>query len=316
MPGLKQAARLANERLLHHLAPYGNVPVQHTPSLWKHESNRIFFALVVDDFGIKSTLQAATSHLLQALWDKYQITVDPSGTKLLGFVHDWDYPTRKVYLSMPNYVQHSLHQLQHYLPTRLQHSPHLHKKPSYGQKIQFADSQDDTKEFFFTASAKTLIQRIIGIFLYYGIALDLTMLVALGTIATHQSKPTESLWNDITWFLNYAASHPDAKICFSARDMILHIVRDGSYLSETKSRSRVGGILYLSSKLPKHNQAPDCNHPFNAPFHVVAKILNMITSSSMETEVAATFYNAKEALPFRVTLYRNGPPTTTYSYGS
>ena len=56
MPGLKQAACLANERLVHHLAPYGYVPVQHTPSLWKHESNGILFSLVVDDFGIKYTL--------------------------------------------------------------------------------------------------------------------------------------------------------------------------------------------------------------------------------------------------------------------
>ena len=69
-----------------------------------------------------------------------------------------------------------------------------------------------------------------------------------------------------------------------------------------------GRIFYLSSKLPQHNQAPDCNHPFNAPFHVVAKILTMITSSAMETEVAATFYNAKEALPFRVTLAEMGHP--------
>ena len=34
MPGLKQAARLVNERLVHQLAPYGYAPVQHTPSLW------------------------------------------------------------------------------------------------------------------------------------------------------------------------------------------------------------------------------------------------------------------------------------------
>ena len=132
---------------------------------------------------------------------------------------------------MPNYVQHALHQLQHYLPTRLQHAPHRHNKPVYGQNIQFDDSQDDTKEVFLPASAKTLIQRIIGIFLYYGIALDFTMLVALGTLATQQSQPTESLWNDITWFLNYAASPPDAKICFSVSDMILHIASDVSYLS-------------------------------------------------------------------------------------
>ena len=209
MPGLKQDSHLANERLVHHLAPYGYAPVQHTPSLCKHESNGILFALVVDDFGIKSTSDSATSHLLQALRDKYEITVDPSGTKFLGFVLDWDYSTRKVYFLMPNYVQHALHRLQHSLPTRLQHAQHHHNKPVYDQRIQFSDSQDDTKEVFLSASAKTLIQRIIGIFLYYGIALDLTMLVALGTLATQQSKPTEPLWNGITWFLNYAASHPD-----------------------------------------------------------------------------------------------------------
>ena len=55
MPGLKQAGRLANEFLVHHLEPYGYAPVQHTPYLWKRESNGIIFALVVDDFGIKST---------------------------------------------------------------------------------------------------------------------------------------------------------------------------------------------------------------------------------------------------------------------
>ena len=237
----------------------------------------------MDDFGIKFTSESATIHLIQALRDKYQITVDPSGTKFLGFVLDWDYSARKFYLSMPNYVQHALHRLQHSLPTRLQHSPHRHNKPVYGQKIQFSDSQDGTKEVFLSASAKTFIQIIIGIFLYYGIAFYLTMLVALGSLATQQSKPIESLWNDITWFLNYSASHPDAKICFSARDMILHISSNGSYLSESKSRSRVGGIFYLSSKLPQHNQAPDCNHPFNAPFHVVANILKMITSYRQDT---------------------------------
>ena len=72
------------------------------------------------------------------------------------------------------------------------------------------------------------------------------MLVALGTLATQHSKPTESLWDDITWFLNYAATHPDAKICFSASDMILYIASDGTYLSETKLCSRVEGGFYLS----------------------------------------------------------------------
>ena len=187
VPGLKQAACLANERLMHHLAPYGYTPVQYTPSLCKHESNGILFAFVVDYSGIKSTSDSATSHLFQALRDKYQITVNPSGTKFLGFVLDWDYSTRKFYLLMPNYVKHALHRLQHSLPTRLKHAPHRHNKPVYGQRIRFAESQDNSREFFLSASAKTRIQQIIGIFLYYGIVLDLTMLVALGPLATQQS---------------------------------------------------------------------------------------------------------------------------------
>ena len=65
---------------------------------------------------------------------------------------------------MPNYVQHALHRLQHSLSTRLQHAPHRHNKPVYDQRIQFADSQDDTKDVILSASAKTLIQQIIGIF--------------------------------------------------------------------------------------------------------------------------------------------------------
>ena len=88
---------------------------------------------------------------------------------------------------MPNYVQHALHRLQHSLPTLLQHAPHSHNKPVYGQRIQFDESQDDSREVLLSASAKTLIQRIIGIFLYYEIALGLTMLVALGTLAAEQS---------------------------------------------------------------------------------------------------------------------------------
>ena len=136
------------------------------------------------------------------------------------------------------------------------------------------------------------------------------MLVVLGTLATQQANPTAQLWEYITLFLIYAATHLDANIYFKASDLILYVSSDWSYLSETHSRSCscVGGIFNLSSKLPAHNLAPDLTRSFNAPIHVVAKILKRVTSSAMETEVAATFYNAKEDLPFRVTLQQMDHP--------
>ena len=161
---------------------------------------------------------------------------------------------------------------------------------------------------YLPSATKKLIQRIIGTFLYYGLALDLTMLVALGSLATQQANPTTTTWDDIVLFLNYCATNPNATIRYASTDMIMYISSDGSYLSEPKARSRVGGIFYLSNKSNHSEHLPPLSHPFNAPFHVVAKILNIITSSAMETEVAAAFHNAKDGLPFRATLEELGHP--------
>ena len=59
------------------------------------------------------------------------------------------------------------------------------------------------------------------------------MLTALGSIAVQQSKGTEKTYADTLWLLNYSATHPNAKICYTASDMILYIHSDASYLSET-----------------------------------------------------------------------------------
>ena len=53
MPGLKQAGRIANERLQQHLVKFGYAPVPRTPLLWKHVTRPVTFSLVIDDFGVK-----------------------------------------------------------------------------------------------------------------------------------------------------------------------------------------------------------------------------------------------------------------------
>ena len=76
------------------------------------------------------------------------------------------------------------------------------------------------------------MQQIVGTLLYYSNAVNPTMLTALGSIATQQSKGTEKTYADTLWLLNYAATHPNAKIHDTASDMILYIHSDASYLSE------------------------------------------------------------------------------------
>ena len=94
MPGLKQAGRVANDRLRKHLAPYGYAPVPRTPALWAHETRKTMFALVVDDFGIQYQSQADADHLLNALRDLYQITSDPSGELFCGLAIKWNYAAK------------------------------------------------------------------------------------------------------------------------------------------------------------------------------------------------------------------------------
>ena len=55
MSGLKQAGRIANERLTKHLQNYFRAPCPRTPALWRHNTLPIVFILVVDDFGVKYT---------------------------------------------------------------------------------------------------------------------------------------------------------------------------------------------------------------------------------------------------------------------
>ena len=71
--------------------------------------------------------------------------------------------------------------------------------------------------------------------------MDPTMLTALGSIATQQSKGMEKTYADTLWLLNYSATHQNAKIRYTASDMILYVHRDASYLSEPRARSRAGG---------------------------------------------------------------------------
>ena len=74
------------------------------------------------------------------------------------------------------------------------------------------------------------MQRDNGTFLYYAIAVDQTMLVALNDIATEQAHATTTTMGGIALLLNYTETHPDATLHYHAINIILHIYRNASYL--------------------------------------------------------------------------------------
>ena len=131
---------------------------------------------------------------------------------------------------MPDYVAKALHRFSSFLPLRTSHAPHKWNEPIYGRHQQFAAPHDASPPLSKTQTK--LVQEVVGTFLYYAITIDLSMLVALGTIASSQSSPTEDTLTKITDLLNYASTHPSPTIRYSPSDMIIHVHSDASYLSE------------------------------------------------------------------------------------
>ena len=81
------------------------------------------------------------------------------------------------------------------------------------------------------------IQTVVGIFLYYAWALDSTMFRALNEISRIQARPTKDTMAKAKWFLDYAATYPNAIIRYHARKMVLHIDSDSAYLVMPEARS-------------------------------------------------------------------------------
>ena len=90
--------------------------------------------------------------------------------------------------------------------------------------------------------------------------------------------------------------------------MLLWINSDSSYLSVSKSRSRVSGYYFLDNipnpNIPLGNQ----NIFHNVPIYVKASILRHIMSTTSESEIAASFVHAKLAILECIYLLEMGHP--------
>jgi hypothetical protein len=106
------------------------------------------------------------------------------------------------------------------------------------------------------------VQKIVRSILYYARAVDMTVLMALSTIASEQTKGTERTLEKAYQVLDYLATHPNAVVRFRVSDMVLNIHSDASYLSEPKARSRACGHFFMGA-LPKDGKPIKLNGAFH-----------------------------------------------------
>ena len=128
--------------------------------------------------------------------------------------------------------------------------------------------------------------------MYYGRAVDNTILTAINDISAVQAQPTENTLQKIQMLLDYLNTYPNARVRFYASDMVLKVDSDAAYLVAPKAKSRIAGFFYCSRR-------PTINNPLasiNGPVHVECRTLRHVVTSAAEAETAALFYNAQTAL--------------------
>ncbi len=178
--GLPQAGILANKLLKQCLNAKGYYHCQHTPGLWRHIWRNIIFCLVVNYFEIKTTSRKHLLHLKTALKEHYTVTMDWDGSLFCGINVDWNYPTGTIDLNMPKYIPKALLKFQHPMPDSPQHQPYKNAPIQYDARVQRVDVNTSAP---LSPDAIKCIQDIVGTLLYYGWAVNPTLLTALSSIA-------------------------------------------------------------------------------------------------------------------------------------
>ena len=81
---------------------------------------------------------------------------------------------------MLEYVKQALHKFQHKLTITPEYAPHAHVAPTYCWHVQYEERVDKSNLMLTTET--NIIQKVVRKYLYYGLAIDNTVLVELNDI--------------------------------------------------------------------------------------------------------------------------------------
>ncbi len=136
--------------------------------------------------------------------------------------------------------------------------------------------------------------------LYYGRAVDSTILTLLSSLATKQAKPMQKTMETVKQLLDYCATQEEAISTYKASKMILHVHSNAGYLNKKKGTQQSRRTFF-----PSNN---DDSPPNIGAILTNATIIKAVMSSAAEAELGALYLNSKEAIYFRQILHKMGHP--------
>jgi hypothetical protein len=180
-------------------------------------------------------------------------------------------------------------------------APYKYIRPVYTGK-QAPLSEDDSKPL--SSQLITELQSKIGALNWGAACVNYDTSLAVSKVGSKQAQPTKALLREVNHILGYLAGHPNTVLQYHPSDMKLHTVSDASFCSETKGRSRAGGVLYLG----------DCDengHPKSSPVEVMSHIIDCIPDSAAEAEYVSVHDTTKRGVYCRYILEGIGYPQGT-----
>ncbi len=227
------------------------------------------------------------------------LTKDWMGNLYCGIQLKWYYTKQTVDMSMPGYIKKKLQEYRHIMLKKIQECPYAPEPKKFGTEAQASLPQDDTPKL--DKKGIKRVQKIVGSILHYMRAVNMTVLMALSTIAVDQTKATERTMEQCTQLLDCLAHNADAKVRFHASDMILNIHSDTLYLSEAKAWSRACRHFFMGW-MPKNGEPIQ----LNGAFHISTTIMRFVVASAAEAELGALYHNCQTGIIFRLTLEEMG----------
>ena len=110
----------------------------------------------------------------------------------------WDHAKVFVNISMPNYVQKKLGEYKHKNPQSPQNCPWAPPPVKYGGESNLLIQEEISPPA--TEEEKKYVQKVLGSFLFYARAIDMTILHSLSAMASEQSKPPQKTFERIKQF--------------------------------------------------------------------------------------------------------------------
>jgi hypothetical protein len=284
--GMPQAGLLFQKELTAHLKQYGYIMSSTTPCLYTNPLLNIKFLVWVDDFLVKfqRSDRAAIEHLIASLRTKYKLTVDWTASSYIGLDIHRDRLAQTLTISMDGYItrmQDELHLTRHANPK----SPILYVATKYTSNPQMEEVDDSSSA---TPAQIKFLQVIVGKLLYYALAVDPSIAVAVNRLSMLQPHATQNTLVQAMRLIQHVLHYPNATITYRPSNMQLMCHSDASHDSEPGSRSRIAGV-YIFGDTPF--QGPDIPMQINGCVGFMSKQAPTVCAGAYESEYAALWGN-------------------------